>query len=77
MRILMVSAYFESHRGGIEVVVGQLARAFRRAGQSVTWVASNATGGSNGVMRLHPFCSDPDLQWGRTSIRNTIPGPWD
>src|SRR4051794_8011780 len=43
MRILIVSAYFDSHRGGIEIVVGQLAREFRRAGQSVTWLASDAT----------------------------------
>src|SRR6476469_2849559 len=43
MRILIVSAYFDSHRGGIEIVVGQLARQFRRAGQSVTWLASDAT----------------------------------
>jgi glycosyltransferase involved in cell wall biosynthesis len=43
MQILMVSAYFDSHRGGIEIVVGQLAREFRRAGQSVAWLASDAT----------------------------------
>lgn len=43
MQILIVSAYFDSHRGGIEIVVGQLARQFRRAGQSVTWLASDAT----------------------------------
>jgi glycosyltransferase involved in cell wall biosynthesis len=43
MQLLMVSAYFDSHRGGIEIVVGQLAREFRRAGQSVAWLASDAT----------------------------------
>src|SRR4051812_25471523 len=43
MQLLMVSAYFESHRGGIEIVAGQLAREFRRAGQSVAWLASDAT----------------------------------
>jgi glycosyltransferase involved in cell wall biosynthesis len=43
MHILMVSAYFDGHRGGVEIVVGQLAREFRRAGQSVVWIASDAT----------------------------------
>jgi glycosyltransferase involved in cell wall biosynthesis len=43
MNILMVSAYFDSHRGGIEIVVGQLTREFHRAGQNVVWLASDAT----------------------------------
>jgi glycosyltransferase involved in cell wall biosynthesis len=42
MRILVVSAYFDEHRGGIEIVAGRLAREFRRAGHVVTWLASNA-----------------------------------
>src|ERR1051325_1691619 len=41
MRLLIVSAYFETHRGGIEMVVGALAREFRRARQTVTWIASD------------------------------------
>src|SRR5882757_662897 len=43
MQLLLISAYFESHRGGIEIVAGRLAREFRKAGQSVTWLASDAT----------------------------------
>ncbi len=42
MRLLIVSAYFDSHRGGVEIVAGQLAREFRRAGHDVTWLASDA-----------------------------------
>jgi len=42
MRLLVVSAYFDSHRGGIEIVAGRLAQEFRRAGHSVAWLASNA-----------------------------------
>jgi glycosyltransferase involved in cell wall biosynthesis len=42
MRLLIVSAYFETHRGGIEMVAGALAKEFRRAGQTVTWIASDA-----------------------------------
>ena len=43
MRILVCSAYFESHRGGIEIVAGQLARQFRRLGHSVSWLAADAS----------------------------------
>jgi glycosyltransferase involved in cell wall biosynthesis len=39
MKIAMVSHYFESHRGGVEIVAGQLAQAFTRLGQRVTWIA--------------------------------------
>lgn len=42
MRLLIVSAYFDSHRGGIEIVAGRLAREFSRTGHAVTWVASDA-----------------------------------
>ena len=42
MRILIVSAYFETHRGGIEIIAGALAKEFRRARQTVTWIASGS-----------------------------------
>ena len=34
---------FESHRGGIEIVAGQLARQFRELGHSVSWLAADAS----------------------------------
>lgn len=39
-RVLMVSAYFESHRGGIEIVAGHLAREFKALGHKLVWAAS-------------------------------------
>ena len=42
MRLLCVSHYFESHRGGIEMAAGQLARSLG-ATMSVTWAASAAS----------------------------------
>jgi alpha-maltose-1-phosphate synthase len=43
MRVLIGSAYFESHRGGIEIVAGRLARELRRRGAQVTWFATDAS----------------------------------
>ena len=43
LRLLCVSHYFESHRGGIEMVAGQLARSLGNAGVDVTWAATNAS----------------------------------
>lgn len=39
-RILMVSHYFEAHRGGIEIVAGRLARELAGLGLAVTWAAT-------------------------------------
>jgi len=49
MRVLVSSAYFESHRGGIEIVAGQLAREFRSLGHSVSWLAADASSSPPGI----------------------------
>jgi starch synthase len=41
MRILHVSAFFESHTGGIEIVAGALARAVAQLGHDSQWAAAN------------------------------------
>lgn len=41
MRLLMVTHFFESHRGGIEIVAGKLARELMRRGHTVTWAAAD------------------------------------
>lgn len=43
MRLLMVTHYFASHGGGIEIVAQRLATELARVGHSVTWLASNAS----------------------------------
>lgn len=43
MKLLTVSQYFESHRGGIEIVAGRLVHELARAGIDVTWLATDAT----------------------------------
>ena len=58
MHILICSAYFESHRGGIEIVAGRLASEFAGLGHSVTWMAadaSNPPAGTGEVCRAVPL----------------------
>ncbi len=43
MRLLTTTHYFESHRGGVELVAGRLAREFAVAGVEVTWMAGDAS----------------------------------
>lgn len=43
LRLLCTSHYFESHRGGIEMVAGQLARSLIARKLAVTWAACNAS----------------------------------
>jgi glycosyltransferase involved in cell wall biosynthesis len=42
-RLLTVSNYFDTHRGGLEIVAGVLARELAGRGFQVTWLASNVT----------------------------------
>jgi glycosyltransferase involved in cell wall biosynthesis len=42
-RILTVSNFFDTHRGGLEIVAGRLARELAARGFEVTWLASDAT----------------------------------
>ena len=48
MKLLMVSHYFESHRSGLELIAGRLARELVRLKQDVVWLASDVT----------PLCAD-------------------
>jgi glycosyltransferase involved in cell wall biosynthesis len=54
MRVLQVSAFFDAHGGGIEVVAGQLARRSAQAGMYVCWMAG-------GPPEELPFASDRGL----------------
>lgn len=42
MKILVVSHFYESHRGGIEIVAGRLARELRYLGHDLRWAASTS-----------------------------------
>ena len=43
LRLLTVSNFFDSHRGGLEIVAGRLARELAGRGFEVTWMASDTT----------------------------------
>ncbi len=43
VRLLTVSNFFDSHRGGLEIVAGRLARELAGRGFAVTWLASDTT----------------------------------
>lgn len=40
MKIVMATHYFDSHRGGVEIVAGHLYREWARLGEEVVWIAS-------------------------------------
>jgi glycosyltransferase involved in cell wall biosynthesis len=50
-RLLTVSNFFDTHRGGLEIVAGRLARELAGRGFDVTWLASNATPAPEGCAR--------------------------
>jgi glycosyltransferase involved in cell wall biosynthesis len=57
-RLLCVSHYFESHRGGIEIVAGQLARSLHATGTQITWAAADASPPPNDIDALVlPSCN--------------------
>ena len=43
MKLLMITNYFESHRGGLELIGGRLVRELARLGEDVRWLASDVT----------------------------------
>jgi len=53
----MLSAYFEAHGGGVEVVAGALARGLASRGLAVTWMAASgdATPAGSGRLAIRPM----------------------
>ncbi len=57
MKILEISHYFSSHKGGVEAVSGALAREFADREHEVTWMAGDPGGetAEEGRVRIVPF----------------------
>jgi glycosyltransferase involved in cell wall biosynthesis len=68
-RLLCVSHYFESHRGGIEIVAGRLARSLEKAGTAVRWAAADASPPPADVPSL------PLHAWNGIERRSGLPFP--
>ena len=73
MKVLIASAYFESHRGGIEIVAGCLAREMQRQGAEVTWMATDDT--LPPVPNSGSGVSVPIRAWNITERRLGVPMP--
>lgn len=72
MKLLTVTAYFESHRGGVELVAGRLARELAARGLDVAWAAGAPTPPPAPEAGL---TSIPLKVWNLTERRLGIPFP--
>lgn len=77
MRLLTASAYFESHRGGVELVAGRLNRELAALGVEVTWIAGEA---SPTPVAAPGLAATPLPVWNvaerRLGVPFPIPAPW-
>jgi glycosyltransferase involved in cell wall biosynthesis len=72
LKLLVGTHYFDTHKGGVEIVAGELARALaRHEGMSVTWLASDASD----PPRDFPGATLPLPCWNVTERRAGIPLP--
>ena len=62
MKLLTVSPFFESHRGGVEIVAGRLARELVGHGLDVTWLAGDASPPPEAMMRCVPLSASNLLE---------------
>jgi glycosyltransferase involved in cell wall biosynthesis len=71
MRVLLVTHYYPEHRGGVEIIAGELADRLARRGLQVTWMASDegTQPGAEGVLRR------PVRAWNITERRLGFPYP--
>src|SRR5580692_4989383 len=54
MRVLLVTHYYAEHRGGIEIVAGELSERLARRGVEIVWMASRPSSAapSQGISRV-------------------------
>ena len=73
LRVLMGTAYFDNHRGGIEIVAGTLARELRGLGANVRWLASDAM--PSPAVNTGSGVPCPIAAWNITERRLGVPMP--
>ena len=71
MRVLLVTHYYPEHRGGVEIVAGDLACRLARRGAEIEWAASDCDPGQGpeGIRRLQAHA------WNFSERRFGIPYP--
>jgi glycosyltransferase involved in cell wall biosynthesis len=69
MKVLLATAYFDTHRGGIELVAGRLARELAAIGVSITWLATDAIVPAAGSANV------PVKAWNVSERRFGVPFP--
>ena len=52
MNILLVTHYYPAHRGGVEIVAGELTRRMCDRGFKITWIAGNCDRPPNDIVGL-------------------------
>jgi len=73
MKVLLATAYFDTHRGGIELVAGRLARELAERDAVVSWLATNAT--SPAIEAVSGVTPVPIPAWNITEQRLGVPFP--
>ncbi|HEY3797818.1 MAG TPA: glycosyltransferase family 4 protein [Caulobacteraceae bacterium] len=71
-KLLTVSNFYDSHRGGLEIVAGRLARELAGRGFEVTWLASDVTAPPCAAGGVKP---QPVHVWNAAERRLGVPWP--
>ena len=74
MKILMATHYFESHKGGIELVAGELFRRLSNNNQEIIWIAGDSTPAPQPVGASHSITL-PILNFVEKRIGVPLPVP--
>jgi len=75
LRVLVVSACFETHLGGIEIVAARLADELARLGLDVTWLASDVTApAAHPAIRVASYAAS-NFAERRLGFPYVLPGP--
>jgi glycosyltransferase involved in cell wall biosynthesis len=76
MRVALISAYYPSHGGGIELACADLAQVLQDAGIEVVWIAQRDGTKSNERPALYSPVAGTDMVYELSGIPMPLPMPW-